>query len=385
MLAKPRVIVLLIALIATFELNNINMVSVRAIIPSEEIYPYHNYSSVTKLLRELEENYSDIVKLGSIGKTWEGRDIWLVKISDNVEEDEKEPEILLLGAHHGNEKLSFEVLIYFIQYVVEVYHSKNLDNDKDGKLNEDPIDGVDNDGDFLVDEDPSEDRVREIVNSTEIYIIPIVNPDGVEAYTRKNREPNYGPFGLREKITSYGVDLNRNYGYRWLRWFLKPWYYAIFVSQLRDKDGHYRGEKPFSENETKAIKNFMKKRDIRIALSYHGYMGAVLYPWWYTMRPPIDEMLFRKVGREICKINGYKLYTSFSYLGYRGGIGTAEDWLYGRDGVLAFCIELEYPQSYIHLLNICKKHVGVNIHICEIAKSTRSLRWYLFHLGGIAS
>ena len=106
--------------------------------------------------------------LDLIGKTWEGRDIWTVKISDNVLNEENEPEILLMGAHHGNEKPSYEVLLYFIQYVVEAYRKEATDDDGDGTMNEDPIDGRDNDNDGFTDEDPSEDKVREVVNSSQI-------------------------------------------------------------------------------------------------------------------------------------------------------------------------------------------------------------------------
>ena len=136
------------------------------------------------------------MSLTSVGRTYEGRDIWMVKLSDNVEVDEDEPGVLFMGAHHGNEKPSFEVLIFFIQHMVENYEERNVDNDNDGQINEDSIDGLDNDDDGLVDEDPSEDRVRNVIDNTQLFLIPMVNPDGVEANSRKNCAPNYGPFGL---------------------------------------------------------------------------------------------------------------------------------------------------------------------------------------------
>jgi len=84
-------------------------------------YKYYNYSSMTQLFHELLLNNSDIMSLSSLGKTHEGRDIWMVKLSDNVDIDEDEPGVLLMGAHHGNEKPSFEVLIFFIQHMLENY------------------------------------------------------------------------------------------------------------------------------------------------------------------------------------------------------------------------------------------------------------------------
>jgi len=107
---------------------------------------------------------------------FEGRDIWALKISDNPTIDEpSEPDILYMGAHHGNEWPSFEILIYFINHMVDFYYKLNTDDDFDGQLNEDPIDGFDNDDDGLTDEDPSEDRVRDSMNNTQIFLIPMLN------------------------------------------------------------------------------------------------------------------------------------------------------------------------------------------------------------------
>ena len=242
--------------------------------------------------------------LDSLGTSYEGREIWMVKLSDNVNNNEEEPGVLLMGAHHGNEKPSFEVLIYFIKHVVEDYYKENTDDDQDGLVNEDPIDGLDNDEDELVDEDPSEDRVRDVINNTQIFLIPMVNPDGVEAGTRKNRAPNYGPFGFKKEITSYGVDLNRNYDYRWFFFYLFPNYYKG-ATNYRDDSYNYRGERPFCEVETKTIKQFVEAHDIVISLSYHSYGELILYPWGYTELPAKDKQLFVSIGKEIKKINRY--------------------------------------------------------------------------------
>jgi len=68
---------------------------------------------MTDELFSLQYNHSEIMAVESIGQTYEGRDIWLVKLSDNVHETEEEPGALFMGAHHGNEKPSFEILIFF--------------------------------------------------------------------------------------------------------------------------------------------------------------------------------------------------------------------------------------------------------------------------------
>jgi len=328
---------------------------------------YHNYQEMTDLFQNMEENNSDIMLLNTIGKTYEGREIWMVKLSDNVNEDENEPEVLLMGAHHGNEKPSYEVLIYYIQHIVDNYYRENSDDDMDGYINEDQIDGVDNDEDGFIDEDPSEDRVRDVINNTEIYIIPMVNPDGVEAGTRKNTAPNHGSFGLNSEITSYGVDLNRNYGYRWLFFYLTPRFY-LGSTNYEDNGNFYRGEKPFCEVETYAIKQLMDSHDFQICLTYHTYGKLILYPWGYTKIPARDKQLFESIGEDIKKINNYTLSQAV-YL--YPTIGDACDWLYGKKGIISYTIELgtNYaPEDPEVLREICITHVGVNHYVCE--KST---------------
>src|SRR4030043_1816060 len=61
-------------------------------------YRYYTYQTMIDLLQNLQKNYSDIMSVVSIGKTCQGRDIWMVKISDHVDTEEDEPGVLLMGA-----------------------------------------------------------------------------------------------------------------------------------------------------------------------------------------------------------------------------------------------------------------------------------------------
>ena len=336
-------------------------------------YEYFTYSKMTDLLHNLKENHSDIMSLTSVGRTYEGRDIWMVKLSDNVDVDEDEPGVLFMGAHHGNEKPSFEVLIFFIQHMVENYEERNVDNDNDGQINEDSIDGLDNDDDGLVDEDPSEDRVRNVIDNTQLFLIPMVNPDGVEANSRKNCAPNYGPFGFKKRITSYGVNLNRNYGYDWYLYCVFPMKYHFLINSM-DFSFNYRGPKPFSENETQAVKNFVMSHDISISLSYHSYSEIIFYPWMHTSKPAPDEDLFVSIGENMSQINKYRLITGGDYIisRYGGTLGTSENWLYGERRILSFTMELckEFAPSDPDIVhNVCLSHVGVNLYVCERAST----------------
>lgn len=345
---------------------------------NQESYTYYNYQSMADLLLELVANNSEIMLLESLGTTYAGRDIWMVKLSDNVNENEDEPGVLLMSAHHGNEKVSFEALIYFIKHIVEFYEKENTDDDQDGLVNEDPIDGFDNDDDGLIDEDPSEDRVREVINNTQIFLIPMVSPDGVEANSRKNCAPNYGPFGYRKKVTSYGVNLNRNYGFKWHLYKIFPRRFNFIFNTL-DGSPNYRGPYPFSENETQAVKNFVELQNINISLSYHSYGEIIFYPWTHTTAITPDEQLYISIGENISKINKYYLYKGRSTrIPIPGGtLGTSENWLYGVRGIIAYTIELcksRAPTDPAVVIDACVKHVGVNLYVCERTSTMETVK-----------
>lgn len=332
---------------------------------SETDSSYHTYDEMSAKLSRLANEHPDIISLFSIGKSYENRDIWAVKLSDNVMTDEDEPEVLLMGAHHGNERPSYEVLIYFIRWVAESYDRPNTDDDRDGEFGEDPIDGVDNDGDGAIDEDPSQDRVRWVVNNREIYIVPMVNPDGVEAGTRKSREPNYGPLGRPLPDVGVGnpvgVDLNRNYDYMWGIMY-PP------ADTTNPYSNTYQGETAFCEKETQALRDFVNAHEFVLSLSYHTYGGMVLYPWGYTYEDTDDEELFVHVANGIAAIDGYDVMQACDlYL----TSGDACDWQYGVKDILAYTIELDAgghtPDDPALVEAMARTHVGVNLFIAEVA------------------
>jgi hypothetical protein len=336
------------------------------------VHKYYTYQEMTDLLQDLQESNSHIMKLESYGETVENRKIWVVKLSDNVEIDEDEPGVLLLGAHHGDEKMSFELLIFFIKYMVENYSKENTDDDNDGIINEDPIDGKDNDQDGKTDEDPSEDRVREAFDNTQIFIIPMVNPDGVEANTRKNCNPT----------SERGVNTNRNFGYDWI-------YYDLFPAKFGDiwtreeTSWNYRGPYPYSEIETRAVKNLAESFTINLSLSYHSGAEVVFYPWYHTTAKTPHEELFISIGEGMCEISGYPLWTGsdtfFPHLG--GTLGTSENYLYGEHKVIAYTVEShrqKAPTNSRSVYNTCFKNVGVHLYICEKAQKIDNNKVIIF-------
>jgi len=202
----------------------------------------------------------------------------------------------------------------------------------------------------------------------------MVNPDGVEYIDnrndgwRKNRAPKEG------QAYNIGVDLNRNYGYRWyLPYFLPDQYNLDYLSDV--SSWIFRGEKPFSENETRAVKYVVEAHNISISLSYHDYGEWMIFPWMHTSRHTPHESLFRSIGYNISRINNYELriygqYGTQEYIIPRfcGTPGSSENWLYGEHGIIAYTVELckyRSPSSFTHVFDACWKHVGVNLYVCE--------------------
>ena len=322
-------------------------------------HDYYSYQEMTDLLHDLQSQHPDIMMVESYGKTNQNRDIWFVKISDNVEIDEDEPGILLLGAHHGDEKISFELLIYFINYMMENYEKENTDDDNDGLINEDKIDGKDNDNDGEIDEDPDEDRVRFAIDNTQIYLIPMINPDGVEANTRKNCNPD----------SLHGVNTNRNFGYDWIYYDLFPGRYQSLWTTL-ETSGNYRGSGPYSETETQAVKSVAETFTINISLSYHSGAEVVFYPWYHTTAKTPHENLFIKIGEAMGEISGYPLWRGSDPIipVYDGTLGTSENFLYGEHNIFAYTVESSNKKAPIMsstVLRICVKSVGVHLYLSE--------------------
>jgi carboxypeptidase T len=150
---------------------------------------YHDYAEMVADINAVEAAHPDIVHVFSIGKSYQGRDIWAAKISDNVAIDEAEPEVLFDALHHAREHLTVEQALYLLHLLAGNY----------GR----------------------DAQITSLVNAREIAIIFAVNPDGFiydltctggshAPYCgwRKNRQPNAG-------TSAIGTDLNRNYGYRW--------------------------------------------------------------------------------------------------------------------------------------------------------------------------
>jgi len=183
----------------------------------------------------------------------------------------------------------------------------------------------------------------------------MVNPDGVEADSRKNCVPNYG--------------------YDWILYNLFPFRFQFFMNVM-DSSFNYRGPYPYSENETRAVKKLVETNSLKISLSYHSYSEIILFPWCHTTEKTPDEDMYLLIGENISRIDKYRLIPGSDYIIPRlgGNLGTSENWLYGEKGIIAFTVELcktRAPTNPTVVLDTCIKHVGVNLYVCERAPSIK--------------
>ena len=272
---------------------------------------YHNYAELTAEVNSVVSRFPAIASKRVIGRTYEGRDIVAVKISDNVATDESEPEVLYDANHHAREHITVEMAVYLLNLFTGNY--------------------------------ASDSRVRGVVDSREIWIIPSVNPDGSEydvatgSYRswRKNRQPNSGS-------SNVGTDLNRNYGYRWG---------CCGGSSGSTSSATYRGPSAFSAPETRAVRDFVASRvvggrqQIRAAMDFHSYSELVLWPFGHTTANTTTGMTaddyntFSTFGRQMAATNRYTAEQSSDLYITDGDL---LDWLWGTHKIFAYTFEM-YP------------------------------------------
>ncbi len=274
---------------------------------------YHNFAEMASEIQTVAASKPSIISRFSVGKSYQNRDLWAVKISDNVTVDENEPEVLFLGLHHAREHLTVEMTLYILNILANGY-------------------GTDT-------------TITNLVNTREIYIIFNVNPDGGEydvatgSYRswRKNRQPNSG--------SSYvGTDLNRNYGYKWG---------CCGGSSTSPSSDTYRGSAAFSGVETQRVRDFINgrvvggKQQIRTSITFHTYSELVLWPYGYTFTDVPSDMTrddrdtFAAMGTYMASTNGYTpQQASDLYV----ADGTYDDWAYGAHKIFAFTFEM-YPKG----------------------------------------
>ena len=241
---------------------------------------YHTPQSMRDAVELMIASYPDLVRRSVVGYSVDGRPIDAIIISDSVQENEtNEPCLRMVGAYHGDEWASVEVVIATAWALLSRYE-----------------------------EEPS---IRKLMDGNEIWLIPMLNPDGVIDFDRKNKN---------------GVDLNRNFSWAFER---TP----------------QSGSHPFSEPETLALYDLSMNRSFHHNLSVHS--GAVNLGWVWNFQTGVsqDEDWFRFVGEQ------YLASTSSPEFWITNGAqwymvnGEATDWLYGTRGGHDYTLEVSVEKA----------------------------------------
>jgi hypothetical protein len=258
---------------------------------------YHTYDEMLNDLTDLAATYPEICTLHDIGDalsrtyTWgnydKQYDIWAVKISANPGVDEPEPCVIYDARHHAREPVSTEIVLSVARYFCENYGSLPL--------------------------------VTDAVNTTEIWCVPMVNPDGhqwvedVDPWWRKNlHDYNENHWVDADE----GIDPNRNYDWHWES--------GTWWSQT------YGGPYAWSVPGVVAMRDLHLAQRPCINPSYHSYGEVVLYPFGYGV---LAEPACLEVAQELGSLIGYSVEQSTT------NNGSSKDWVYGAIGAASFTVE----------------------------------------------
>ncbi|MCP2166314.1 M14 family metallopeptidase [Goodfellowiella coeruleoviolacea] len=274
---------------------------------------YHNYAELTAELQKAATDHPNLVRVSSIGNSYEGRSLPLVKISNNPGTDQSKPEVLFTCNQHAREHLTVEMCLRIVNRLTDNYAGNAA--------------------------------IKSLVDSREIWVVPTVNPDGAEydiaAGTlrgwRKNRQPNSGS-------SSAGTDLNRNWGYQWG---------CCGGSSGSTGSETYRGASAFSAPETQRVRDFVNsrvvggKQQITAHIDFHTYSELVLWPYGYTYNDTAPGLTadqaraFAALGEQMAGSNGYTpMQSSDLYI----TDGDVNDWMWGQHKIWSYTFEM-YPSS----------------------------------------
>jgi hypothetical protein len=247
---------------------------------------FFNYWELADTLRRLATLHPDIVRLDSSMRSHQDRALWCLKVSDNPGLEEGEPQVFFNGATHAREPLSTHTCVAFASLLCARYGSDSL--------------------------------ATWLVDNREIYIVPVMNPDGyvynsdsggTSSNWRKNRRVIQAPY--------VGVDLNRNYGYKWG--------YDNSGSSPSPSSETYRGPYRFSEPAVEAIHQFEAAHRFRSQIDFHTYGRYNMYPWAYIGTAPPEQALLQEIVDTFRLNNGYP-YTGQWYQTLYPSNGASVDW-----------------------------------------------------------
>jgi carboxypeptidase T len=296
---------------------------------------YYTYNEIVANLDSMYSQYPNLITHKySIGSSQQSRTLWAVKISDNPNINENEPAVGFDGLVHAREPQSMATLMYYMWYLLQNYGTNS--------------------------------EVTYLVNNREIYCVPCFNPDGYE-YNRTTN-PNGGGMWRKNRRNngdgSYGVDLNRNFGYQWG--------YDNVGSSPTPSSETYRGPSAFSEPESQAIRNLATLRSYKTYFNMHTYGGYILYPWGYIDAETPDSLAYREFAALLTSQSGYLYGSGSELLGYPSN-GSIRDWMYGEQTLKAktfgYTIEIgdDFWPSQSQIFPIAQQNLSTMIYQTYLA------------------
>jgi len=304
---------------------------------------YHDYTEIVSMLLYLNSTYSEFVDVFSIGKSWQNRDIYCIRLTNESSTNEK-PKVLFVGYHHAREVISAELPFYFAVaaasnygadrtittvlnrceiYIVIALNVDGLEIMKTNEWQRKNAHPFDDDGDGLLDENPPSDVDKD--GSIEFFM---EEGDNCRQWTEGIDTDGDGLIG---EDGVGGVDLNRNYGYQWDTPLASS-------SDSYPSSEVYRGPAPFSEPETQALRDLALRHSFKYAISFHSGSECIIYPWGYTISPTPHDAIFNETARNLATL------VNAPY--FQGGVGLYTisgewgDWMYGNRSTLAMTCEI---------------------------------------------
>ena len=252
---------------------------------------YHNYEEMTAILETFATDYPAICRLESIGQSVQGRELWVMRITDNPDLLEDEPAFKYIATIHGDEPLGTELCLYFIERLLTDY-------------------GID-------------PRITGLVDSTAIWILPLMNPDGRNKHARRNI--NF-------------VDLNRAF----------PIYPTEYSENFFDGPPlNTAGRQP----EVKHVMEWAVANRFVLSANFHTGALVVNYPYdddgkGSVFSPTPDEPLMQTLSIRYSVQNPPMFSSPIFSSGITNGAawysinGGLQDWTYRYTGCIDFTIEL---------------------------------------------
>lgn len=265
------------------------------------------------------------------------RPIYHVRISDNPNTNESgEPKVLYTAIHHAREPMSLMETIFYMWYLLENYGTN--------------------------------DEVTYLVNNTQMYFVPCINPDGYVYNETTN--PNGGGMWRKNRRNNgngtYGVDLNRNYSYGW----------GTTGTSTNTSNETYCGPSAFSEPETQAMRWLVQNNDFEMAFNAHTYAEDILFPIGTTtaeFAPHHNYM--QDYTNHMVELNGY---TAMKSSGLYPASGDSDDYMYKvdvgvnqKDTIFAHTPEVgtAFWQPSSEIIATCQEMVFPNLILAHLTRN----------------